>query len=194
MTFIIEEVTDPRTEYPPGDSPDVVSRMLPLYNYLNTAEKVINKYAPRHLRKSMLRSEDAVSYVANYMMKGDWTYDKSKTPKPSTRRISYGIFGVIEYCKNISKKRHTRSLDSGERPMSNFLAAYTAKYDHNDVKSRYLSNLMMVLTPAERRCIDMHFFQNMSISEVAKQLNIKQQAVQQSIKRGIESMRGAAGV
>jgi hypothetical protein len=85
--------------------------------YLNLSQKIIAKLAPTFfsgLSKEMLKNEDAVSFVANAIMMGDWRWEKSDEKKQNKTLYSYrnqcAIWAIKTYITkkyklNKSKKR-----------------------------------------------------------------------------------------
>jgi hypothetical protein len=60
--------------------------------YINLAKKIISKMAPTFfsgLSKEMLKNEDAISFVANAIMMGDWRWKKDTIKDNSNEEKQY---------------------------------------------------------------------------------------------------------
>ena len=60
--------------------------------YTNLAKKIIAKIGPTFfagLSKQMLKDEDAISFVANAIMMGDWRWKQKEEDKPLKGLYSY---------------------------------------------------------------------------------------------------------
>ena len=99
--------------------------------YLNLAKKIIAKMAPTFfngLSKEMLRSEDAIAFVANAIMMGDWRWKKKTSDQENYKTLySYrnqcGIWAIQTYVtKQYKNKNNKRKIQ----------AKYSLSYSNED--------------------------------------------------------------
>lgn len=54
------------------------------------------------------------------------------------------------------------------------------------------SQMILRLTPTERRCIELYFFENLTYRQAAARLGVRPSSVYRAVKRGIRKLREAA--
>jgi RNA polymerase sigma factor (sigma-70 family) len=193
MNFVMEEIKKSRRKYPKGDSKEVMERMLTLPKYLDLARRMINSFAPTSVRASMLASDDAIGYVAEKIMRGDWKFDpfyKIKT-KISTHRGFMAQCAINQYMKKIARdgKNQMEMLDDlvivpTDHPIESLIADEEKEYLLCLVK-----DLINRLTKAQKKCLRMYFMEDIKTRDIARLLDITPQAVQSNIRRGIRRIR-----
>lgn len=203
MNYLFEKVGNHHKEYPAGNDPEVAARMLPLRKYLELARRIIGKFAPVNCKKHMLASEDAISFVASRIMRGDWNYNKDKGMKLTTYRGMCGRYAITEYLDRLG---HQKKMVSIDQEHGDGLAIKDILFDEDSIadereegpgeakKRRYISNLLNLLTPMERECVEMRFWWGLDAKQTAKALGVHRQAVQYALTRAMDTLRRSAGV
>ena len=85
--------------------------------YLNLSQKIIAKIAPTFfagLSKEMLKNEDAIAFVANAIMMGDWRWEKNNSNESKTNKSLYSyrnqcaIWAIKTYITKQYKTKHSK--------------------------------------------------------------------------------------
>jgi RNA polymerase sigma factor (sigma-70 family) len=207
MNYVISDIGTPRKKYPAElghkntDQKKAIERFLPLYKYHELARRIIGKFAPASYKTSMLASEDAIDFVAHFIMRGDWGYEQERDVKIETWRGIHGKQGVLLYIKAVSRHRRDQALelvtgdDQGnqDEEVSTDPKAIEAQTAHinREIEQEtrdLITGLLNALAPVQRACISLHYLDGVSHANVAKQLNITREGVRKSIKEGIKKL------
>lgn len=185
--------------------------------YLNLAKKIIAKMGPTFfagLSKEMLQSEDAVSFVANAIMMGDWRWEKqSSTEKTNKTLYSYrnqcGIWAIQTYvtkqykAKNSKKKiRAKYSLsyqENDDLDLETLIADENQKEPQdiliakeNKENIEQLINTLFnadIVSDKQKQFIKLYYFENLTLEKIGRRFNITREAVRQSIRSAIQKIR-----
>lgn len=184
---------------------DINSRMLTVAEYHVLARRIIGRWAPSHIKASMLNSEDAIDFVAHLVMIGDWNFDESQSTI-ETHRGNCGKHAIQNYMKTLG--RQNKNYSKNFLDDNNEVNAYHSVPDENapqpfdrmellesseDMK-RDLSILLGNLNKTQRACVMMHLIDEMSMGDISKELKITREGVRRAIVDGVEIMRSVLGV
>ena len=189
---MINSIHKRRTQYPEASN----ASFLTLPDYLAIARACIGKYVTHaDLRNKMLKNEDAISFVAHELMMADWKYDGCGTRKGwRSKCAKWSICRFLAKSKN-SKNRKLASLDNAfeDANAAEVVEDSRTYYDspeRNEDREQALQLLdNKFLTKKQRKYMEMHYIQNMSIAEIAEQTSISRQGVQQVINHGLKNIR-----
>lgn len=185
--------------------------------YLNLAQKIIAKMGGKFfsgLSKEMLKNEDAISFVANAIMMGDWRW-KNKPDSDKTTKTLYsyrnqcGIWAMQTYVtkqyksRNNSKKIKTNySLsfnndddldlesiigdDNQQEPIENIIE----KEDKESMKN-LLNQLFdsSIISDKQKEYIKLYYFENLTLEKIGKRFDVTREAVRQSIRSALKKIR-----
>lgn len=185
--------------------------------YLNLAKKIIAKMAPTFfngLSKEMLRSEDAIAFVANAIMMGDWRWKKKTSDQENYKTLySYrnqcGIWAIQTYVtkqyKNKNNKRKIQakySLSYSNEDDVNLqdIIADTDQQEPIDLledkeDKESLQNLVSslfdleIISDKQKEFIRLYYFQNMTLEKIGKKFSVTREAVRQSIRSALQKIR-----
>lgn len=219
MNYFFADIQDFRGEYPPSNNLEVVKNFKSFSEYLVIAEKVIKKFAPKHMPayavKSMLSSEDAISEVARHLMMADWGYKEDKGRTRHSWRNQAAIYAIKSYKDLFKTKANTErlSLDfqvSGDTDkegqslysvtediLSEQPATIVEDSDRKERIRKYLQFLMKnsKLTPVQEKCLKLRFVEGIeSHVEIGNMFDppISRQAVAQAISRTLFKLKQTA--
>ena len=166
---------------------------LTLKEYLLGARKLLALYGYNCLKND----EDAISYVASYMMKADHTWDGEKSSR-DTWRYNQAKFAIMKLKTAHRKKRKLQSLDQcisksgSDRPVflqdvivdsknntDNLQQAFTHVMD-------YAENL---LPQRQFACLKLRYQEDLKLEDIGRQLGISKQAVDQHLSKAIKTLR-----
>jgi len=178
-----------------------------LGTYINLAKKTINKFGGS-LAKEMLKSEDAVSDVANAIMVGDWKWDANRTGKTGQKKTRYSyrnqcaIWAIKTYATKKYKAPKKRSIDfaidenstqikdtivSPEMSVTDQLINIESqKILENDIQ--YILNSKLI-SDKQRDYIKLYFFEGYTLEKIGNKFNITREAVRQNIKKALKSIK-----
>lgn len=185
--------------------------------YLDLAKKAISKFGgmfSNTLTKEMLRSEDAISNVANCIMMADWRWDEDRQGKTGLKKTKYSyrnqcaIWAIKSY---LSRKKNKKSksvdiyidnsdgdvclLDIFHKDNQDPLELIIDDEETSAVKS-YLSTILSIdaniLTDRQIQYIKLYYFENQTFAQIGKQFGITREAVRQGIKKALEKIKNMA--
>lgn len=156
---------------------------MELKDYLDLACKVINKYGDR----TMLKSEDAISYVAEDLIKADNKFNGQGD------RLQWMV-----YCAKFSVLRwRSRGVKYGDISLDDAInrdsiEIQSSKAFNSDLESRDIINQIesaKFISDNQRHCVLNYYLQGMTHQEIGNELGMSKEAVRQNIKNGLEKIR-----
>jgi RNA polymerase sigma factor (sigma-70 family) len=184
--------------------------------YVSLAKKTISKFAPRFyngLAKEMLANEEAVSDVATAIMYADWRFDPERSGKTGLKKTLYSyrnqcaIWAIKTYVthKYKNKNKKSLSLDNNLSSIEEHVNAYDLlasssekdpleKIIEKEEQQEVSKNITQLLDNAnisekQKQQIMMYYFDNLTLSKIGKHFGVSREAVRQSIKRAIETIK-----
>jgi RNA polymerase sigma factor (sigma-70 family) len=184
--------------------------------YVSLAKKTISKFAPRFyngLAKEMLANEEAVSDVATAIMYADWRFDPERSGKSGLKKTLYSyrnqcaIWAIKTYVthKYKNKNKKSLSLDNNLSSIEEHVNAYDLlasssekdpleKIIEKEEQQEVSKNISELLNNAnisekQKQQIIMYYFENLTLSKIGKHFGVSREAVRQSIKRAIETIK-----
>lgn len=162
---------------------------LTLNNYLISAVKVLKHYGYGYLCKD----EDAVSHIAEYMMKADQIFNE--TGSRDAFRVYYARFGILDYINRYNKKRHHNlSLDFDMCRGGTFKDLIPSEANGPEECASKTEILSMIentdkLTDKQKQCINMHYLHGQTLDTIGKELGVTRERVRQIIQQSITILR-----
>jgi RNA polymerase sigma factor (sigma-70 family) len=185
--------------------------------YLNLAQKIIAKMAPTFfngLSKEMLKSEDAIAFVANAIMMGDWRWEKDHKEESKSNKGLYSyrnqcaIWAIQTYVtkqyktKNSKKKitpQYSLNYQDNDLQLENIIADKTqqdpsdilSNMEQQNIQHKLINDLFdsEIISDKQKEYIRSYYFDNMTLEKIGKKNNITREAVRQSIKSAIAKIR-----
>jgi RNA polymerase sigma factor (sigma-70 family) len=185
--------------------------------YIGLAKKTISKFADQMcygLSKEMLKSEDAISGIANAIMMADWRWDKDRKGNSGGAKTQYSyrnqcaIWAIKSYISRKYKKKQqdeskVLSLDfdlsgSDDVSLKNIVPATNSDpldiliYNEEQENLKHnLDTLMQsgILSERQSEYLKLYFFEDMTLEQIGKIFNITREAVRQGINKAYESIR-----
>ncbi len=176
-----------------------------LDDYYRVAQRCIGAFATGSLAQSMLRNEDAISFVAEHLMYAAHRWNKSGGRTLHCYLNQCAIWSIHRWIA-LSKKVASKSLvslNADNCPTSDTQQLYTMIADDNapapdDIlmdqeKTDGLANVIegAGLTDRQRHCLEVVYVQGQKPAEVARDLGISRQAVDQCLTKGIRKIKVA---
>jgi|688.fasta_scaffold00762_15 RNA polymerase sigma factor (sigma-70 family) len=190
--------------------------------YINLAKKIISKMAPTFfsgLSKEMLKNEDAISFVANAIMMGDWRWKKDTIKDNSNEEKQYktlysyrnqcGIWAIQTYVtkrykqnnssKKIKEKYSINYTDDNDVSLESVIADHSQiepvdkiieEEKNNNIKS-LIEQLFNtdILSDKQKDQVKMYYYDNMTLEQIGRVQGVTREAVRQSIKTAISKIR-----
>ena len=178
------------------------NEMLSLKEYVDISKRCIGHFASPDLAKQMLRSEDAISFVAEHLMMATCRHDEEKGRTLRSYHNQCAIWAIQNWVARISKKTDYEILslnkelkDGGtaremyqviedERPAP---ISDIERQENMDRVKKLLAS--PVLSQLEQSCISMKFLNEMSANEISESLDINRKLVYTSIQKGLAKLR-----
>ena len=183
--------------------------------YLNLSQKIIAKLAPTFfsgLSKEMLKNEDAIAFVANAIMMGDWRWEKGNEEKQNKTLYSYrnqcAIWAIKTYVTKQYKlsKNKKRSFSMSSFSLSEEDAVFTdliadkkqkdpleilIKKEEIGLTNSLVEELLEsdILTDKQKDHIKLYFLENQTLEKIGKKYDVTREAIRQSIKLSIRKIK-----
>jgi RNA polymerase sigma factor (sigma-70 family) len=184
--------------------------------YIKLAQKTISKLGRNFftgLSKEMLSSEDAIAFVANAIMMGDWRWKDNKDNEDMKHKNLYSyrnqcaIWAMKTYItkkynkKNIAKNSELSISSSHDEDMklSDIIPDNKQQTPINlliDKENNILFNELLsklfnsdIITEKQKNQIKMYYMEDYTLDKIGKHYNVTREAVRQSIKSAISKIR-----
>lgn len=186
--------------------------------YINLAQKTIAKLAPTFfagLSKEMLKNEDAISFVANAIMMGDWRWKKDEKDQEKKYKSLYSyrnqcaIWAIKTY---ITKKYKVAHSDKKSFNMSGISSKnyddltlmdivsdesqrepidILIEKEDNQISENLINEILNseILSDKQKDHIRMYYFENETLEKIGQKYNVTREAIRQSIKSSISKIR-----
>jgi len=170
-----------------------------LEEYYNMAERCIGTFAEGSMAHAMLQNEDAVAFVAEHLMYGAyrWGEDKGRTVRAYLNQCA--IWSIHTWVKRTTIANQIQTLSLHENCSNGLrMHRYQTIADINalpaDVivsRQEQLCSLLdgYGLTSRQKYCLEVVYVQGQKPSDVAKELGISRQALDQCMDKGIQKIR-----
>lgn len=154
--------------------------------YLELAKLTINAHG-KSFKRFLLSSEDAISYVAQFMMYADLKWKPGAGSSQNTWRIQHGIHGIQIFLHRAKKnKRHLHILPEEEHKVE--LDNQLDTIIHEEEKETMWELLDQIpLTEKERRVL-IYKMDGGSLTQLAKQDGVSKQSVSQLYRKAIKKV------
>lgn len=180
-------------------TPETEERMLSLNDYYEIARRCIAAFAFGSIRNMMIKSEDAVSFVAEHLMYATCRWDKERG-RTFHSYLNYCSICAIKRWALMSRRascQHDVSLNASfDENSSDFYSTMTDNTDtpvdklcHDEETASIRKIMDEELTEKQRNCIEMIYINGCSGADVARALGISRQAVDQCTRKGLTKIR-----
>jgi len=174
--------------------------------YEEMAKKCISMFAGPQIRAKMLKDEDAISHVLENIVWGHmrWQEEKGRTLKSYLNQC--GIWAIKSWKTKIYEStKNNQEVSLNDDFNDNCSQRYTYVADKNmlepfdilyDNASRNVEKIMKSssLTELQKTCIQKRYVESKKLREIAEELRITKQAVNQHIKSAVRKMKKQNGV
>lgn len=188
--------------------------------YLNLAQKIIAKLGPTFfsgLSKEMLKNEDAIAFVANAIMMGDWRWKKEEHGKEDQKQYkslySYrnqcAIWAIKTYVTKKYKTAHSNKRaynisgvggkDCEDLMLTDVISDTNQREPieiliekENAKISESLINEILnsnILSDKQKDHIRMYYFENQTLEKIGEKYGVTREAIRQSIKTSLNKIR-----
>jgi RNA polymerase sigma factor (sigma-70 family) len=175
-----------------------------LDDYYEVAQRTIGAFASAPLASSMLRNEDAISFVAEHLMYGAHRWSETGGRSVNAYLNQCAIWAIYRWIA-LSKKANAESVVSlnrsrgpdSRRQLYEMTTDERAAAPEDDMvaleQSDTIASLLenAGLTERQKHCIEVVYVQGKKPSDVARDLGITRQAVDQCLTKGIKKIRVA---
>jgi len=184
-----------------------------LDKYRDIAKKCISLFSGPNFCSSMIKNEDAISHVAEHVMWGHirWEEAKGRTLKSYLNQCAIWAIQVwkTKIYKNSTSDIKTMSLnysigghnEAGDGSNQIYQVTEDKKClepfeilfkDKSDEAKSIISS--ECLTKTQRKCLYGRYIEGKKLREIANELNVSRQAVNQHIKKAILKLRKENGI
>lgn len=182
--------------------------------YVILAQKIIAKFS-NGISKHMLKDDDAIAFVANAIMMGDWRWkdnkdlDQNKYKSLYSYRNQCGIWAIKTYVtkfyKNKKSKKNLNSYSLNHSSIEDNAELSTIIPDNNQInpldilikQEEHRSKQLLIqdilksdlLSDKQKEYIQLYFFENLTLDKIGKKFGVTREAVRQSIKVSMEKIK-----
>lgn len=188
--------------------------------YLNLAQKIIAKLGPTFfsgLSKEMLKNEDAIAFVANAIMMGDWRWkkgdntgsDKKQYKSLYSYRNQCAIWAIKTYVTKKYKIAHSGKRaynisgvggkDCEDLCLTDVISDMKQKEpvdmliekENAEISESLINEILNsnILSEKQKDHIRMYYFENQTLEKIGEKYNVTREAIRQSIKSSISKIR-----
>lgn len=184
--------------------------------YLGLAQKVIAKFGPSFfsgLSKEMLKSDDAIAFVANAIMMGDWRWKKQENKEKQYKTLySYRNQCAIWAIKTYVTKRYNLtnstkkslsisalSKESDDLSLTDVIsderqkdpADIVIEQESDEIAHKLIQDILGsdILSDKQKDHIHLYYFENQTLEKIGEKYGVTREAIRQSIKSAISKIR-----
>lgn len=148
--------------------------MLTLNEYLKISKQFIKK----HGYAKMINDDDAIAYVANYLMVADNRYN-NKFGNIEGFRAMYGKYGIKNWIARYYKNKNKHVVNMSEEMES---AIKSSENVFGNIEFNELHDYIQTLPEVQRDTIHMYFYEEKTLREIGKVYGITPEAVRLRLK------------
>ena len=160
--------------------------LLTLKEYRKIAKRIIvgfSYYGP-HFVNQMLRSEDVISNATTQVMIADWQWNGGGTLYGYRKqRVVWAIKSMIN--------RNKKYISLGELDVEDKRVSYTASIEQKELVSKIFN--AGILSSRQEECLKLKFYNDMTMKDISKKLNITKQMVDKHIRKAKRNIRELIG-
>ena len=187
--------------------------------YLTLAKKIISKMGSKcsSLSKQMLKDEDAISFVANSIMMGDWRWKNEDDYKDGEKKYktlySYrnqcGIWAIKTYSTKKFKDNQKEKIlsinyenETNDTAIENLIKDTKQKSPvsilidrETQNETKELINKILdsgLLNDKQADYIRLYFFEKLTLEKIGKKYGVTREAIRQNIKLSLQKIRDLA--
>lgn len=180
--------------------------------YVQLAQKTISKFGGP-ISKEMIKSEDAISFVANAIMMGDWRWEKNRNEDEKKQKTLYSyrnqcaIWAIKTYVtKKFNDKSKpqpismSHSVDNNDdylvgdlvqdnrqqTPLSILIDQEDSEISTNLINKLFESE---IISDKQKDQLKMYYLHNMTLEKIGNHYGVTREAVRQNIKSAIAKIR-----
>lgn len=209
---MIPSIGKPKIEYKDHNTVNFES----LDFYITLAKKIIAKTGSRSsssLTKKMLKDEDAISFVANSLMMGDWRW-KDGEDKNYKSLYSYrnqcGIWAIKTYLTKFYKQKNSNKKMISNFSLNHMCDDETSELTHVIPDEKQINPIDIlidgetkeslcdmihkiidsdILSDKQKDFIKLYYFENMTLEKIGNLYGVTREAIRQSIKNSLQKIR-----
>ncbi len=193
MNYIFADLKWPRKKYPNHTRPEVAGRFLTLQKYHEEARRVIGFFSPGNMKHKMLASEDAINFVAHWMMRADWGYetDREDGATVETWRIYCGRCAILRYISTLAGQPVHIPIDRNlleHNPRTKDPQEWRIGEEDSEELQDYLGSVLDKLPAMQRECVIRSYIKEQPRSKIASELKMSREAVRKSVNAGMKKL------
>jgi RNA polymerase sigma factor (sigma-70 family) len=182
------------------ENKDPDTEMFSLDEYLSIAQKCIAHFANRDLRTQMLKSEDAISFVAEHLMFATcrWSPQRGRTLRSYHNQCA--IWAIQNWVSRLAKTKDILSIHKDLNDDESSLQLYEILEDKRDLsfsdtkhrEKREEIRLIIdksKLSQVEKACLVKRFLDHMEVKEISKDISKGEKFVYSIIDRAVKKLR-----
>jgi len=191
-----------------NDYSKINSEMYSLDKYRDIAKKCISLFSGASCSVFMIKNEDAISHVAEHIMWGHarWREDGGRTLKSYLNQCA---IWAIKVWKTKAYKSDSKSCLSLNHTIYNNNGSESEQYKLvEDKKSKTPQEIIFnnpsneavsiikkcSLTNLQNKCVSLRYIEGKKLQEIADEIGVSKQAVNQHIKKAINKLRKQNGI
>lgn len=177
-----------------GKQPNVEYHSLE--QYINIAKRCINKFCSRSLAFSMLRNEDAISFVVEELILGTAKFNGYGS---LTGYLGLRAKWAIKRWVGLMKKQIKHDSldykrDEDRYDLHNYVIDHKAKDPTENTEQNYYDSVsiaMNLISDRQKECLSMYLLDGLRQTDIAKKLGISREAVRQHLNNGLNKIKKA---
>ena len=176
-------------------TPEQVDKLLPLETYQIISQKLIVSHA-KNLTNVMIKSEDAIAFVVDYLVRADVKWIKYHSDDEVYRlilRSKAGRFAIkkysnkfrLEWKKSKNEVQLYNNVPSGKTPVKILIEKEERVINPNMLR------LMSSLTETQKFCLICRYYGNMTLQQIGDEVNVERERIRQIIRKALLKLHKA---
>jgi len=176
-------------------SDETQTRILPLSEYIEIAKKTIGKFASPSVANEMLKSEDAISFVTDHLIKGTlrWKADGGRTLYAYLNQCA--IWAIQRWILNmkVARKNAAVSLDTPIDDEGGTMYSFVENTNNNISTHTGPSFDEIIdkecLNETQKTCLRMKFVEGMTYRAIGTALNKTGSRIEQIVSTALAKLK-----
>jgi RNA polymerase sigma factor (sigma-70 family) len=186
MSFVCSQVG---TLKPYAVTEERQRELLTLDEYQTIARKLICRHA-RSLAYHMLKSEDAIAHVVEYLIKADIRW----SPDNGCSRLSYrgkvGVWAIKRYRSNLMSENKKAEKQFGDIQQTDTSAKSPVRLLIEREEQSINPNMLRLmdkahLTEVQRFCIICRYYGGLTLQQIGEECGVERQRIEQIIRKAL---------
>lgn len=160
--------------------------------YRDIACKTIHRFCPSYM--NLLTNEEAIEFIIQKIMHGDWKWDANRKTSRKTYRCSCAQWAIREWVSKVQKKIAKTQCESlaDHHTIRGDIQHWRTQIAKQDLRIDIENHAQ--LTTLERLCLIKIHVEQYTVDDLSQEIGMSKPHIYKSYHRGVKKLRQSFGV